>query len=159
MITDLNAEFAELKAKSGIIDGASFKISEMEIGEVIQIDLVGINSSGVKKAIEMATKSNRMVFDHVIDKDKNRALVKRMDDVDASVIMNADECVKRKIIQIVSASGSLFESSVKQRTLRSKEWSSFVDVGGDPLSFASVLSAVIATGAILKSGARITINR
>ena len=49
MITDLNAEFAELKAKSGIIDGTSFKISEMEIGEVIQIDLVGINAAGVKK--------------------------------------------------------------------------------------------------------------
>ena len=159
MITNLNAEFAELKAKSGIIDSASFKISEMEIGDVIQIDLVGINASGVKKAIEMATRANRMVFDHVIDKDKNRALVKRMADVDASVFLRAEEGLKRKIIQIVSTSRSIFESSVKQRTLRSREWSSFVRAGGDPLSFSSVLGSVIATGVISKSGSKIISNQ
>ena len=59
MISDLELAFSELKSKSCTINDVSSRISAVEIGEIIQVDLGKVSASEVKRAIDMAARAGR----------------------------------------------------------------------------------------------------
>ena len=158
MSSDLNAVFLELKAKDGVIGSVSARISDMDVGDVIQIDLIGINSAGVIKAIDLATRSSKMSFDHVVDKQNRRVLVKRLPDLSCDGIDKRIEEVKAKIIKMVSESGPVYESSIRQRITRGRGWGDLVsDTGSRGDLLDNIFAALISYGKLRKNGPIISI--
>ena len=159
MSSGLELAFSELKSKSCAINDVSSRISAVEIGEIIQVDLGVMSAAGVKRAIDMASRAGKKAFDHVIDKQNRRVLIKRLPDPSGDCIEKRIGEVKEKIIKIVSEAGTAYESVVRQRITKTRSWESLVaDVGGNGNLIDDIFTALIAQGKLRKSGPMISVD-
>ena len=159
MSSGLELAFSELKSKSCAINDVSSRISAVEIGEIIQVDLGVMSAAGVKRAIDMASRAGKKAFDHVIDKQNRRVLIKRLPDPSGDCIEKRIGEVKDKIINLVSEAGTAYESVVRQRITRTRSWESLVaDVGGNGDLIDDIFTALIAQGKLRKSGPMISVD-
>ena len=159
MSSGLELAFSELKSKGCAINDVSSRISAVEIGEIIQVDLGKVSAAEVKRAIGMAARAGRKAFDHVIDKKNRRILIKRLPGPSGGCVEKRIGEVKDKIINMVSEAGTAYESAVRQRITRTKSWESLVaDVGGSGVLIDDILTALIAQGKLRKSGPMISVD-
>ena len=92
-----------------------------------------------------------------MDKANRRALIKRIDDGSANLqSQDADAIIgkiKDRIISIVSESGGMYFSAIKQRICRSTEWKTLIIHNGrKDKAFDDIIRDLTSTGVLTRSG-------
>ena len=133
-------------------------ILSIEVGDVAEVQVVGQRpGAAIKRAISSASLSSGRSFDFVIDKENRRALIKRIDDGSANLqSQDADAIIgkiKDRIISIVSESGGMYFSAIKQRICRSTEWKTLIIHNGrKDKAFDDIIRDLTSTVVLTRSG-------
>ena len=158
MSKELIDAFGSLKDAESGLSSTIEAILSIEAGDVIEVPAFGSRPGAtIKRAISSASISSGRAFDFVMDKANRRALIKRVDDGTSNTsASNADEImdrIKDRIISIVSESGGMYFSAIKQRICRSTEWKTLIIHNGrKDKAFDDIIRDLTSTGVLTRSG-------